>query len=119
MTGVRAGSKLTEPMLPRVVASRTIGRPSHPTGGPVRVTIWDTSLPRPGSDRSWWLGEALSAEGEVAAAPPLEGEATADVVIVGGGYTGLWTAWFLAEHAPGTRIVLLEQDVCGGGPSGR
>ena len=83
------------------------------------VTIWDTSLPQPGPDRSWWLGEALAAEGEVAAAPPLEGEVTADVVIVGGGYTGMWTAWFLAEHAPGTRIVLLEQDVCGGGPSGR
>lgn len=31
----------------------------------------------------------------------------------------MWTAWCLAERAPGTRIVLLEQDICGGGPSGR
>jgi glycine/D-amino acid oxidase-like deaminating enzyme len=40
-------------------------------------------------------------------------------VILGGGYTGLWTAWFLTERAPGLDIVLLEQDICGGGPSGR
>ena len=52
-------------------------------------------------------------------APPLTGETTADVVIIGGGYTGMWTAYFLSERAPGTRIVLLEQDICGGGPSGR
>jgi len=85
----------------------------------VTVTIWDTVLPQPGGERSWWLREAFATEGPVAAAPPLAGEVTADVVIVGGGYTGMWTAWFLAEHAPGTRIVLLEQDICGGGPSGR
>ncbi len=52
-------------------------------------------------------------------APPLVGSTTADVVIVGGGYTGLWTAWRLTELEPGIRIVLLEADICGGGPSGR
>jgi glycine/D-amino acid oxidase-like deaminating enzyme len=41
------------------------------------------------------------------------------VVILGGGYTGLWTAWFLTERDPGLSVVVLEQDVCGGGPSGR
>jgi glycine/D-amino acid oxidase-like deaminating enzyme len=41
------------------------------------------------------------------------------VVVVGGGYTGLWTAWFLTERAPGARVVLLERDVCGSGASGR
>jgi glycine/D-amino acid oxidase-like deaminating enzyme len=40
-------------------------------------------------------------------------------VILGGGYTGMWTAWFLGEIAPEMRIVLLESDICGGGPSGR
>ena len=50
--------------------------------------------------------------------PPLRGSVAADVCIIGGGYTGLWTAWFLAERAPSARIVLLEQDICGGGPSG-
>lgn len=74
-----------------------------------------------GSRRSWWLRETLAAETPDlrAAAPPLRGSITADVVIVGGGYTGLWTAWQLLEHAPGARIVLLEADICGGGPSGR
>jgi glycine/D-amino acid oxidase-like deaminating enzyme len=52
-------------------------------------------------------------------APPLEADTTADVVILGGGYTGMWTAFFLTERDPGIDVVLLEQDVCGGGPSGR
>jgi len=77
------------------------------------------SPPAPGAQRSWWLREALAAEGEVPAAPPLSGDSTADVAIVGGGFTGMWTAYFLTERAPGARIVLLEQDICGGGPSGR
>jgi glycine/D-amino acid oxidase-like deaminating enzyme len=52
--------------------------------------------------------------------PPLAGSATADVVILGGGYTGMWTAWFLKERDPGCDIVLLEADeLCGSGPSGR
>jgi glycine/D-amino acid oxidase-like deaminating enzyme len=41
------------------------------------------------------------------------------VAIVGGGYTGLWTALALHEREPGLRIVVLEADECGFGPSGR
>ena len=78
-----------------------------------------TSLPEPGVHRSWWLREALEAEANTAPCPPLSGVSTYDVAIVGGGYTGLWTAYDLTERAPGTRIVILEQDICGGGPSGR
>ena len=51
--------------------------------------------------------------------PPLARDTAADVVILGGGYTGLWTALFLTERDPGIDVVLLEQDICGGGPSGR
>ena len=40
-------------------------------------------------------------------------------MILGGGYTGMWTAWFLKEREPDLDIVLLEADICGGGPSGR
>jgi glycine/D-amino acid oxidase-like deaminating enzyme len=43
----------------------------------------------------------------------------ADVCIVGGGYTGLWTALALKEREPSARVVVLEADVCGAGPSGR
>jgi glycine/D-amino acid oxidase-like deaminating enzyme len=38
---------------------------------------------------------------------------------VGGGYTGLWTALALTERDPSLRVVVLEADECGRGPSGR
>jgi glycine/D-amino acid oxidase-like deaminating enzyme len=66
--------------------------------------------------RSWWLDEA---GGVAAPEPPLEGDATADVAIVGGGYTGLWCAWRVLALSPGARVVLVEADVCAHGPSGR
>ena len=72
----------------------------------------------PGSQRSWWLREALAAA-EEAPSPPLVKDVTADVVIIGGGFSGLWTAYFLSESSPSLGVVLLEQDICGGGPSGR
>jgi glycine/D-amino acid oxidase-like deaminating enzyme len=63
----------------------------------------------------WWLDEA----GEVTPTRPLEGDARADVVIVGGGYLGMWTAWQLLELEPDLDVMLLEAAVCGHGPSGR
>lgn len=77
------------------------------------------NLPVPGLRRGWWLREALEAEGSPPPAPPMTESVDCDVAIVGGGYTGLWTAYDLLETAPGARIVILEQDICGGGPSGR
>jgi glycine/D-amino acid oxidase-like deaminating enzyme len=68
---------------------------------------------------SWWLEDALAREGDPAPAPALTGDATADVAIVGGGYTGLWTALALREQAPDLGITLLEAEICGHGPSGR
>ncbi|MEU1628979.1 FAD-dependent oxidoreductase [Streptomyces sp. NPDC020096] len=50
---------------------------------------------------------------------PLPGDTTADVCVVGGGYTGLWTAYYLKKAAPFLRIVVLEQKFCGYGASGR
>lgn len=75
------------------------------------------NLPRP-ARRSWWLEEALAAE-PGPPCPPLDRDTETDVVILGGGYTGMWTAHFLKERHPGTDVVLLERDICGGGPSGR
>ena len=51
--------------------------------------------------------------------PALEGAEEADVVVVGGGYTGLWTAYYLLEFRPDLRVVVLEAEFCGFGASGR
>jgi glycine/D-amino acid oxidase-like deaminating enzyme len=78
---------------------------------------------RPGARRSFWLRHALAEEppslAADVAAPPFAGHARADVAILGGGFTGLWTALRLTELRPTARIVILEQDLCGSGPSGR
>jgi glycine/D-amino acid oxidase-like deaminating enzyme len=50
---------------------------------------------------------------------PLDGSRTADVVIAGGGYTGLWTAYYLKRARPELEIVVLEREFCGFGASGR
>ncbi|MFF4837268.1 NAD(P)/FAD-dependent oxidoreductase [Streptomyces sp. NPDC001315] len=62
----------------------------------------------------WYADDGLPARRE-----PLAGDASADVVIVGGGYTGLWTAYYLKKAAPFLRITVLEQKFCGYGASGR
>ncbi|AEV83370.1 FAD-dependent oxidoreductase [Actinoplanes sp. SE50] len=64
---------------------------------------------------SFWL-ETL---GPIERRPPLPGDRDADVAIAGGGYTGLWTAYYLAKARPDLRIVVLEAEFCGFGASGR
>ncbi|OPC77859.1 FAD-dependent oxidoreductase [Embleya scabrispora] len=54
-----------------------------------------------------------------APAPALTGAATADLVVVGGGYTGLWTALRAKEREPARDVVLLEARTCGWAASGR
>lgn len=66
---------------------------------------------------SHWLGEAL--DKDEADAPSLIGDTKADVCIVGGGFTGLWSAIHLKEEDPSLDIAIIEKDVCGAGPSGR
>jgi glycine/D-amino acid oxidase-like deaminating enzyme len=63
----------------------------------------------------YWLEEA----GEVAPLPELVGDVSADVLVVGGGYTGMWAAWQIMRLEPEAKVVLLESEVCGQGPSGR
>jgi glycine/D-amino acid oxidase-like deaminating enzyme len=59
------------------------------------------------------LGAPLTAR------PALHGTVTADVCVVGAGFTGLWTAYHLAGLAPRKRIVVVEREVAGFGASGR
>jgi glycine/D-amino acid oxidase-like deaminating enzyme len=65
---------------------------------------------------SYWLG---SVPGPLVPATPLAGNAEADVAIVGAGFTGLWTAYYLAAAQPGLRIAVCEQEIAGFGASGR
>ncbi|MGR8009872.1 NAD(P)/FAD-dependent oxidoreductase [Streptomyces hypolithicus] len=62
----------------------------------------------------WYANEGIPAPRE-----PLPGDATADVCIVGGGYTGLWTAYYLKKAVPFLNITILEGKFCGYGASGR
>ena len=66
--------------------------------------------------RSLWLQQV---EGDSPDRPPLEAHAKADIAILGGGYVGLWTALRIKEHDPACDVAVLEQDICGGGASGR
>src|ERR1700744_6121983 len=70
---------------------------------------------RNGEVSYWW--RALG--GVPPRRPSLPGPTEADVCIVGGGYTGLWTAYYLAGLRPGLRIVVLEAAFAGYGASGR
>lgn len=64
---------------------------------------------------SFWFAQAPPP----APRPPLPGDGAADVAIVGAGYTGLWTAWYLKRLEPGLRVVLVEARHAGFGASGR
>jgi len=68
----------------------------------------------PASPALWWDGlERPPAE------PPLETRECADFAIVGGGYTGLWTAYFLKQYRPDAAVILIDAQRVGHGASGR
>lgn len=69
--------------------------------------------------RSLWLEQALADEPDTASQPVDELPARADVCIVGGGYTGLWTALALKQRDSTLEVVVVEADICGSGASGR
>ncbi|MEY9964693.1 glycine/D-amino acid oxidase-like deaminating enzyme [Streptacidiphilus sp. MAP12-16] len=79
-------------------ASGTPGTPGTANGG---VSFWYSAIGLPSPRR------------------PLDGSAEADVCVVGGGYTGLWTAYYLKKADPSLRVTVLEQRFCGYGASGR
>ena len=65
------------------------------------LSYWQDSLPSP------------------PARPSLPGDLEVDVAIVGAGYTGLWTAYYLSSIDPSLRVAVLEREVAGFGASGR
>ncbi len=69
----------------------------------------------PGSEPAWWLRDADDGE----RSPQLDRDLEVDVAIVGGGFTGLWTALALRALPEPPRVAVLEAEFCGWGPSGR
>jgi glycine/D-amino acid oxidase-like deaminating enzyme len=65
---------------------------------------------------SLWLD---SVPGPLAPADPLPGDLDVDVAIAGAGFTGLWTAYYLAGARPGLRVAVCEANIAGFGASGR
>ncbi|MGN6244566.1 MAG: FAD-dependent oxidoreductase, partial [Motilibacteraceae bacterium] len=63
----------------------------------------------------FWLDDPARPE----PSPALVGDASADLVVVGGGYTGLWTALLAKEADPGLDVLLLEGHEVGWAASGR
>jgi glycine/D-amino acid oxidase-like deaminating enzyme len=68
------------------------------------------------SSYSFWLDDCGD---DLTPRSPLPGDADVDIAIVGGGYTGLWTAYYLKQGDPALRIAILEKEICGFGASGR
>jgi glycine/D-amino acid oxidase-like deaminating enzyme len=69
----------------------------------------------PGTEPAWWLRDADDGD----RSPGLDRDLDVDVAIVGGGFTGLWTALALRALPEPPRVALLEAEFCGWGPSGR
>ena len=65
----------------------------------------------------WW--DSLPDELGYSDRPALSGQLTADVAIVGAGYSGLWTAYYLLKQQPDLKVVVLDAHVAGFGASGR
>ena len=66
--------------------------------------------------RSLWLDTLTE---DVVPRDPLPGDRWCDVAVVGGGFTGLWTAYYLRQVAPELEVVLVEKELVGFGASGR
>ena len=66
--------------------------------------------------RSLWLDQL---DGPLATRPALDGDCDVDVAIVGGGYSGLWSAHALCRSDPSLRVLVIEREMVGFGASGR
>jgi glycine/D-amino acid oxidase-like deaminating enzyme len=76
----------------------------------------EVHAPRDYRQTSFWLA---STDDDLTPRKPLSGNVAVDVAILGGGFSGLWTAYYLLRQHPGIEVAVLEKDICGFGASGR
>ncbi|NLS12966.1 FAD-dependent oxidoreductase [Vibrio sp. SM6] len=69
------------------------------------------------SHAAFWFKQAIEKE-QPTAAPALSHNIETDILIVGGGYTGLWSAILIKQQAPHRKVTLIEKGLCGSGASG-
>src|SRR5260221_2306623 len=65
---------------------------------------------------SFWLD---TLDEDLTPRPALQNSADVDVAILGAGYSGLWTAYYLLRENPGLRVAVVEKEIAGYGASGR
>jgi glycine/D-amino acid oxidase-like deaminating enzyme len=87
----------------------------HGEAGPSDRYAAATAEGMPNGGISFWYRQT----GLPMARAPLPGDVHADVCIIGGGLTGLWTAYYLKRARPDLDVVVLEREFCGYGASGR
>lgn len=71
------------------------------------------------SKTSFWLEDALGVFDTLTPRPPLQHSEEVDVAILGAGYTGLWTAYYLLRAQPRLKVAIVEAEIAGYGASGR
>ena len=82
---------------------------------PERISSSAVTAPRLHTAHGHWLDQVGAPDPR----PPLAGAVEADVVVIGGGFAGMWSAWHVRALEPEARVALVEASVCGTGPSGR
>src|SRR5580700_2326597 len=87
-----------------------------PVGRPRPATMYSMAPADRYRSLSFWHD---TVPGSLAPGDSLPGDTDADVAIVGAGFTGLWTAYYLNQADPSLRIVVCERDIAGYGASGR
>ena len=83
---------------------------------PPPATMYRMARSDPYRSLSFWHD---TVPGTLEAGDPLPGDLEADVAIAGAGFSGLWTAYYLARRDPGLRVVVCEREIAGYGASGR
>jgi glycine/D-amino acid oxidase-like deaminating enzyme len=104
------------------VSGATVGKPERWPCDPRTAALTPSAAVAPGhpaladaEPTTYWLDDPRRPD----AAAPLDAPASADLVVVGGGYLGLWTALLAVTREPGRDVLLLEADTCGHAASGR